>query len=83
MNSNGNRTEETRLIVEELGRELDALDAGKWADLTHISASAHVMGNMAAFMARMNSRLRELGVIAPDELFCITVEKADTEDGAE
>lgn len=83
MSITDNRTDETREIVEELGRELDALDAGKWADLTHINACAHVMGNMATFMALMNSRLRELGVIAPDELFCITVEKADTEDGAE
>ena len=83
MNNNGNRTEETRQIVEELGKELDALDADKWDDLTHINACAHVMGNMAPFMGLVNSRLRELGVIAPDELFCITVEKADTEDGAE
>ena len=77
------RTEETRQIVEELGKELDALDAGKWSDLMHINSCAHVMCNLASFMGLMNSRLRELGVIAPDELFCITVEKVDTEDGAE
>ena len=34
MSITDNRTDETREIVEELGRELDALDAGKWADLT-------------------------------------------------
>ena len=81
MSITDNRTDETREIVEELGRELDALDAGKWADLTHINACAHVMGNMASFMGLMNSRLRELGVIAPDELFCITVEKVGFEGG--
>lgn len=75
MSITDNRTDETREIVEELGKELDALDAGKWDDLTHIDACAHVMGNMAPFMGLVNSRLRELGVIAPDELFCITVEK--------
>lgn len=81
MSITDNRTDETREIVEELGRELDALDAGKWADLTHINACAHVMDNMASFMGLMNSRLRELGVIAPDELFCITVEKVGFEGG--